>query len=317
MARKPRIHFPGAVYHVMLRGNARQVIFQGPEDVRWFETFLSDGVDLCDVRVFAYCWMPNHVHMALQVAETPLSKMMQGLSQRYTRWFNKTHDRVGHLFQGRYKAILVDAQAYLMALIRYIHLNPVRAGLSADLSEYGACSHGAYIGDREAEAWLDADGGLRLFGADGADARAGYRRFMGEVVDDESLDLLRRGNHQGRILGDDSFYQRAMAASQEPVAPAVDLEALTQMVAGERDVHVAAVTSGSRDRKSARARAMIAMLAVDHAGRNLQEVAEFFNRDITTMSKQVKRLREKQVKYKRLNDEIYQLMAKITPISQA
>ena len=108
MARKPRIHYPGAIYHVMLRGNAKQTIFHNDEEYRYFENILAEGLEQYSLILHAYCWMKNHVHMALQVTDKPLSKLMQTMSQRYTRWFNKKYDRVGHLFQGRYKAILVD-----------------------------------------------------------------------------------------------------------------------------------------------------------------------------------------------------------------
>jgi len=197
MARKPRIHYPGALYHAMLRGNDKQVIFKDKEDTRRFEKILEQGVESYDLRIYAYCWMPNHVHMALQVSEIPLSKMMQSLSQRYTRWFNEKYDRVGHLFQGRYKDVLVDSQGYLLELIRYIHLNPVRAGLASDLADYASTSHGAYLDPNRAPPWLFVDPALKLFGSTEFTARASYLEFMGKPVDDETLDLLRRGTQQG------------------------------------------------------------------------------------------------------------------------
>jgi len=113
MARKPRIHLDGALYHVMLRGNGGQSIFLSDEDRDAFEALVAQGVSRFGHRIHAYCcWMGNHVHLAIQVAETPLSKIMQNLAFRYTRWFNRREQRIGHLFQGRFKALLVDADSY-------------------------------------------------------------------------------------------------------------------------------------------------------------------------------------------------------------
>jgi len=127
MARKPRLHYIGAVYHVMVRGNSGQNIFADDEDRYRFYLFLQEGVEKFGYRIHAFCLMNNHVHLAIQVGDKPLSRIMQTLCFRYTQWVNSRQKRVGHLFQGRYKAIVVDADAYLAELVRYIHLNPVRA----------------------------------------------------------------------------------------------------------------------------------------------------------------------------------------------
>ncbi len=129
MARKPRIHVAGGTYHVMLRGNAGQPIFFSDEDRYHLYLLLQEGSARFDYRVHAFCCMGNHLYLALQVGEIPLSKSMPNLAFRYTRWVNRREKRLGHLFQGRYKALLVERDNYLLELVRYIHLNPVRAGL--------------------------------------------------------------------------------------------------------------------------------------------------------------------------------------------
>ena len=113
MARKPRVHYIGALYHVMVRGNDGQNIFTDEEDRYRFYLFLQEGVEKFGHRIHAFCLMNNHVHLAIQVGEKPLSRIMQNLCFRYTQWFNSRQKRVGHLFQGRYKAIVVDADVYL------------------------------------------------------------------------------------------------------------------------------------------------------------------------------------------------------------
>ena len=199
MARKPRIHYSGALYHVMLRGNAKQTIFTEAVEYQQFEKILAQGLEVHQVKLHAYCWMKNHVHLALQVTETPLSKLMQSLSQRYTVWFNHRHERVGHLFQGRYKDILVDSDQYLLELIRYIHLNPVRANLVADPENYSYSSHRAYSGLVAAPPWLTLDWGQSQF--------EDYLEFMGGTVKEEMEQQLRNGNEAGRILGGERFVQ--------------------------------------------------------------------------------------------------------------
>ena len=129
MARKPRIHLPDGLYHVIFRGNGGQDVFLTDADYRRFYLLLQEGTFRFGYRVHAFCLMTNHIHLALQVGEIPLSRSMQNLSFRYTRWLNWREQRTGHLFQGRYKAVLVDGDSYLLELVRYIHLNPVRAGM--------------------------------------------------------------------------------------------------------------------------------------------------------------------------------------------
>jgi len=129
MARKPRVHYPGAFYHVILRGNGGQSIFFDDKDRTRFYFLAQEGIERFGHRIHAFCLMTAHVHMAIQVGDVSLSRILQNLSFRYARWVNWGQSRSGHLFQGRYKAVLVDADVYLQELTRYIHLNPVRAGM--------------------------------------------------------------------------------------------------------------------------------------------------------------------------------------------
>jgi len=120
----------------MLRSNAGQAIFYNDEDRYHLYLLLQEGMSRYGHRIHGFCLMSNHVHLAVQVGEEPLSKIMQNLSFRYTRWVNRKQKRIGHLFQGRYKAILVEQDSYLLELVRYIHLNPVRAKMVRQPSAY-------------------------------------------------------------------------------------------------------------------------------------------------------------------------------------
>jgi putative transposase len=136
MARKPRLHVPSALYHVMLRGNGGQTIFFADDDWEHFEALVAEGVRRFGHRIHGYCWMSNHIHLAVQVADVPLSRSMQNLTFRYTRWVNKRQGRVGHLFQGRYKAILVEADSYLLELCATFTLILCVLGLVEDPAAY-------------------------------------------------------------------------------------------------------------------------------------------------------------------------------------
>jgi REP-associated tyrosine transposase len=140
----------------MLRGNGGQPIFFADADRYRLYLLLQEGVERYGHRIHAFCLMSNHLHLAMQVAEVSLSKILQNLSFRYTRWVNRQQGRMGHLFQGRYKALLVDADSYLLELVRYIHLNPVRAGLVDEPSAYPWSGHWAYLGE-EILPWLTTE----------------------------------------------------------------------------------------------------------------------------------------------------------------
>jgi len=143
MARKPRVHLPGALYHVILRGNGNQAIFFDEKDRNRFYSLIQEGIERFGHRIHAFCLMSNHVHIAIQVAEVSLSRILQNLSFRYTRWINWRLGRSGHLFQGRYKAVLVDGDIYLKEMTRYIHLNPVRARMVKEPKDYLWSGHRA------------------------------------------------------------------------------------------------------------------------------------------------------------------------------
>src|SRR3989304_8290946 len=209
MARKPRLHISGGFYHVMLRGNGGQQIFFSDEDRLYFENLIEEGIKRYQHRIHAYCWMNNHVHLAIQVANVTLSKIIQNLSFRYTRWINKRESRIGHLFQGRYKAILIDADSYLLELVRYIHLNPVRARLVSDPARSRWSSPRAHL-DHEAISWLTTDWVLSQFGQRASTARRAYPRFVPDGQAHGHREEFHRGADDSRLLGEDTFVQRIL-----------------------------------------------------------------------------------------------------------
>ena len=149
MARRPRIHFAGAFYHVISRGNRRQGIFRDEKDLKAFLACLSDCKTRFPFQLYAYALMKNHVHLLVEVETIPLSRIMQSFLFRYAQYFNRRHGEVGHLFEGRYKAIVCDKDTYLLELVRYIHLNPVRARVVKAPEDYVWSGHLGYLGKGE------------------------------------------------------------------------------------------------------------------------------------------------------------------------
>jgi len=133
MARPLRIEYPGAFYHVINRGNEDEDIYRSVRDRRKFLEYVEDAVCRYSLSNHSYCLMPNHYHLLIEAHEANLSKSIQWLNVSYATYFNNKYQRSGHLFQGRFKSLLVDADEYLKELSRYIHLNPVRANLVSDL----------------------------------------------------------------------------------------------------------------------------------------------------------------------------------------
>jgi putative transposase len=164
MPRPLRIHVPGAFYHVTMRGNHRQNIFFSPADRRLFDDITAEVLERFAARLHAYCWMTNHVHMLIQVSDAPLGKLMLRIAGRFARTVQRHLHTTGHLFEKRYHPILVDADQYLLELLRYIHLNPVRAHMVEHPSDYPWSSHRVYLGALD-QPWVTTNFALGMFHA--------------------------------------------------------------------------------------------------------------------------------------------------------
>ena len=180
MARPLRLQYPGALYHITARGNERKAIFRSIADREAFRTILAQTVDRYRLILHAYVLMGNHYHLLVETREANLSLALRHLNGVYTGYFNRGHRRIGHLFQGRYKAIVVEKESYLLELSRYIHLNPIRARRGVRLGRYPWSSYPAYIGRRPVPVWLTRQAVLGYFGRNLARAQDAYRAFVEE-----------------------------------------------------------------------------------------------------------------------------------------
>jgi len=182
MSRPLRLAFPGAIYHVTSRGNAQAAIYFDDDDRQMFLALLGRCVEKFNWICHAFCLMDNHYHLLIETPDANLQEGMRQLNGVYTQYINRRHQRVGHLFQGRYKAILVDKDGYLLELCRYIVLNPVRAHMVSQPSEYTWSSYAATCGTVTAPSFLSLDWLLSQFAKRRDAASARYEQFVLEGI---------------------------------------------------------------------------------------------------------------------------------------
>lgn len=293
MGRKPRVHFPGALYHVIVRGNQRQATFRSDADRRRYLDLLKQYRTRYAFRLYAYVLMSNHVHLLLEVGETPLAKAMQGLQQSYTLYFNRKYKLVGHLFQGRYKDILCDRDAYLLELVRYIHLNPVRSKIVDTPGNYAWSSHRAYLsaGDNEN---VECDWILKQFSPQSNQARKLFEQFVLGGVGAGHREEFYAVKEQ-RYLGDDEFLDRVdRKINKEPSRPRrIVLAKIEAAVCHQFELPVNLLLSPSKERRGSFGRALVACVAQELGATALNQVAKRYDRDQVTLSLGLKALRQK------------------------
>ncbi|MFH0784056.1 MAG: transposase, partial [Pseudomonadota bacterium] len=185
MARPLRLQYPGACYHVTSRGNEKKPIFRNQKDREKFLAYLESAVVRYGAIIHVWCLMGNHYHLFLETPTGNLSQIMRHINGAYTTYFNVKWKRTGHLFQGRYKAILVEADQYAAELSRYIHLNPVRAGIVDTPERYLWSSYRSYIGQNTPPAWLKTEFILGYFDGKTAGAKNEYKDFVEERLTSE------------------------------------------------------------------------------------------------------------------------------------
>ncbi|RII28432.1 MAG: hypothetical protein CXR31_00675 [Geobacter sp.] len=204
MARPLRIEYPGAFYHVTARGNEQKDIFKSKREREKFLFYLEVATERYGAVIHAYCLMSNHYHLMLETPQGNLSQIMKHINSSYTTYYNVKRKRAGHLLQGRYKAILVEADAYATELSRYIHLNPVKAGIAEKPEDYPWMSYHSYTGDASVPGWLRTDFILGYFGKREVTARKKYRQFVHDFIKAEYKNPLQQ-TVASTILGSPEF----------------------------------------------------------------------------------------------------------------
>ena len=204
MTRPLRIEYPGAWYHAMNRGASYRNIFSEKVDYDQFIIVLKESCNLFNTFISSYCLMPNHYHLLIHTPEGNLSRVMRHINGVYTQRYNKKHKKDGPLFRGRYKAILVQEEEYLTGVVKYIHNNPLKAGLVKNIKDFTWSSHSIYLKGKSKEKWLSIDPALMTFSDRRRRAVDYYKEFMEEKIGDEINKFYSKKN-QGSILGEESF----------------------------------------------------------------------------------------------------------------
>jgi REP element-mobilizing transposase RayT len=285
MARRPRLLAPAVLYHVIVRGNHGQKTFVNPSDYEAYLERLGRYRKGLGVTVYAYCLMSNHVHLLVETGSQPLSRFMQGLQQSYTQYFNRKHRKVGHLFQGRYKAIVCDKDEYLLSLVRYIHLNPLRANMVRKLEEYPYSGHRDYVAGRVSEV-LEPGPVLDMLGG-----RAGYRRFVLEGLRDGHREDYYRVEDQ-RFLGTEAFAEKLKRKVNEEEIPRrkKQLSVVFRSAARVVGVEPQVLEGADRGWDVSQSRALVGYLLIRRLGYKVKDVAQCLGRDVATVSSLVSRL---------------------------
>ena len=221
MARLPRYVIPGQPQHIIQRGNNRQVIFAADADYQFFRDALIDAADNHGLAIHAYVWMTNHIHLlATPKEEDSISKVFQSVGRKYVRYFNYTYQRSGTLWEGRYRATVVDSERYLLTVMRYIERNPVRADMVAHPRDYAWSSYRRNA-DGEAGAnadWLTPHREYRRLGRSAEERQAAYRQLFRAAVPKDDLQAIRDCTHKGWALGGARFTKQVEALGQRRAA---------------------------------------------------------------------------------------------------
>jgi REP element-mobilizing transposase RayT len=276
MARPLRLEFPGAIYHLTSRGDRREAIYEDDNDrIQWLGV-LSKACERYNWRVHAYCLMDNHYHVLLETVDGNLSKGMRHLNGVYTQYFNRQHNRVGHVFQGRFKAILVEREAYLLGLSRYVVLNPIRAHMIKDMDQWEWSSYRATIGKAQIPDWLETDWLLSHFGKQRKRARERYIDFVRAGV---GLPSIWENLRNQVFLGGENFIGQYREMITEKVEldeiPALQKRATSKPINDYQDQY--------KDENIAIKEAYLS------GGYTMKEIGEHFGKHYTTISRIIKR----------------------------
>ncbi|MGK0182671.1 MAG: putative transposase [Halioglobus sp.] len=311
MARRNRIHLPRSTYHVMLRGNNGKKITHQKNDFSRMCLLIQEGIERYGHSVLGFCFMSNHVHLVIRIAEVPLSKIMQNLAFRYTRYINVKYKHIGHLFQGRFKSILVDDTQYLYELIRYVHLNPVRAKLVQKPEDYYWSGHHTYLG-KEPFQWVSTSRVLKKFGTTTNGARKGYCDFIYRGIDVEPTIDFETGNQKGvDILGNDVFTENLILEKVLRKQSPWTQDGLIHLMCESYAISIEELRQNNKNRKASRIRSILSLLIRENPTCSLTELTKTLDKDISALSRSATRLETKLNKDEVLRLEIESIKEKL------
>lgn len=301
MARPLRIQYPGAFYHITSRGNEQKAIFKNDRDREKFLSYLESATERYGGAIHVYCLMNNHYHLLMETPRGNLSEIMRHINGAYTTYFNFKRERSGHLLQGRYKAILIEADEYAKELSRYIHLNPVRVGAIKRSEEYPWSSYRNYCGEKKAPEWLKMDFILGIFGKKLSSAQKSYREFVEGVVGQEEQSPLKEVVFS-TILGSAGFIKAVIdkhLSEKKADREVPALRKLTGQVTIEEIEKATEAVFGQEEKTKKKASIY---LSHRFSGRKLKEIGEYFELSesgVTQASQRLEKTIEENRKLKR------------------
>jgi putative transposase len=291
MGRPLRIEYPGAFYHVTSRGNEQKDVFKSQRDREKFLEYLESATVRYGANIHAYCLMNNHYHLFLETPEGNLSQIMRHINGAYTNYFNVKRKRSGHLFQGRFKATLVEADVYATELSRYIHLNPVRVRMVAKPEEYRWSSYRSYIGECKPPEWLKTDLILAYFGKDAKVAGKEYHRFVTDLLEKDNKSPLAK-SVAAAILGSPEFIEEIeekYLRKREPDRNLPELRQVTRRLSLDEIIQTGRSYLGEEHA----ADKVIIYLCHKYSGARLKEIGERFGVGESAVSQISKRFVQK------------------------
>lgn len=277
------------MYHVILRGNAGDPVFFDDRDRYRLYLIIQYAVEKFRFRIHAFCLMRNHLHLVVQVDDIPLSQIMQNISLRYTKWVNYSRSRTGHLFQGRYKAILIDADSYLLELVRYVHLNPIRAKVSATPEEYQWSGQRAYLG-REQIPWLTTKLVLAMLSPRIVQARKAYASFVRAGLEEGRRGEFHSGTYEGRILGDEQFTDEILVKVDQKSDRRYSLEEVIDAVCAHYRIAPESLQAAGKVRPMTEARGIAAAIVQMSPHLRLTDFSKLLGRDQSALGKAAQRV---------------------------
>lgn len=280
MGRIPRLHYPGAIAHVTARGNNKQRIFHTDADYSFFLSTLEKIKRHSACRLYAYCLMPNHIHLLIQVCHASLSTIMHRLLLIYAKHFNAVHDRVGHVFQKRFYPVYCRTNSQFLEQLRYIHQNPVRSKEPGFTINYPWSSHAAYAADAPSSL-VDTSFPLSIFGADRWGARDSYMRFMRTKAEPRPEKHATITQRTACIASASDVYTHHQT---DNLGDPLSLEQLGNIIEKECGVPVAHIRSGRKSRYIMPAKRALILRAAEY-GHSTTAIAHFLGCSSAAVSK--------------------------------
>jgi REP element-mobilizing transposase RayT len=295
MGRAKRLQFPGACYYIVLQGNNRQDIFMSNQDRRYFLSLLRAYKDRCELKVYAFCLMAHDAHLLIETVRPNLAQAMQGFNTVYTKYFNGVHNTVGHVFQGRYKALVVDKEHFLSEMTRFVHLQPVRSGLREKPWRYQWSSCSAYVESDQREPLVDSDAVLAQFGRARLKQSVRYLQYIKDRMKSASDFVLPVA--RGMAVGSEGFLSRmeergaAPAATAKPASSA-DAKRILAEVALKHGLEPEKLVGPLQWREISAARRAAIHRIWKEAHLGVTELSRLFNRTPSAISQVIRAMEE-------------------------